>query len=73
MEESNNGKIKSFKDKVHFYYISLGSLTEVQNQLLLARDLGFIDKPEFQKLADQTVTANKLINGMIKKCKTFIK
>lgn len=27
------------KDKAHFYSIALGSLTEVQNQLLIAKDL----------------------------------
>lgn len=32
----------SYKEKSQFYSISLGSLTEVQNQLLIARDLKYI-------------------------------
>jgi len=57
---------KSVKEKKNFYYISLGSLTEVQNQLLVARDLEYISKESFKELAQQTVTVSKLINGLIK-------
>ncbi len=56
----------SNKEKVQFYYISLGSLTEVQNQLLIARDLGYINKQRFQEIASQTVIISKLINGLVK-------
>lgn len=61
----------SYKDKVVFYHISLGSLTEVQNQLLIAYDLTYLGKTEFNKLAEQTVVVNKLINGLIKGAKTM--
>ncbi len=54
------------KDKIHFYHIANGSLTETQNHLLVARDLGYISKEIFTNLADQTVLASKLINGLIK-------
>lgn len=62
----------SYKDKAHFYTVALGSLTELQNQLLVARDLRYISKDEFNNLASITVTANKLLNGLIKKSKTMI-
>lgn len=62
----------SWKEKVQFYYIALSSLTEVQNQLLLARDLGYISSIDFQKAADQSVKAQKLLTGLIKKAKSFI-
>ena len=62
----------SYKEKVQFYSISLGSLTEVQNQLLIARDIGYIDKDEFNKIAEITVVANKITNGLIKKSKSMI-
>jgi len=61
----------SYKEKTQFYAISLGSLTEVQNQLLIARDTGFISKDVFDKIADQTVLISKLCNGLIKKSKSF--
>jgi four helix bundle protein len=53
------------KEKLQFYYMSKGSLTELQNQLLIARDVGYIDNITFQKLAKQTIEASKLITGLI--------
>jgi four helix bundle protein len=63
----------SYKEKCQFYYLSLGSLTEVQNQLLVAKDVGYITKQEFEELANQTITVQKLLNKFISKTKTFIK
>ncbi len=59
---SRNGN----KEKVQFYYTALSSLTEIQNQLLIAKDLGYLDREEFMKLADETIEVSKLINGLIK-------
>ncbi len=59
----------SAKEKLNFFYIALGSLTEVQNQLLIARDLGYISQELFKQLANQTVIVSKLINGLIKSLK----
>lgn len=61
----------SYKEKSQFYSMALGSLTEVQNQLLIGKDLGYILKGDFQTIADTTVTVSKLINGLIKKSKTI--
>ena len=61
----------SYKEKVYFYSMALGSVTELQNQLLVARDVGYIPADEFQKLAEQSVRVHKIINGLIKKTKTF--
>lgn len=54
------------KDKAQFYAISLGSVTELQNQLLVARDVGYLEKEEFNKIASQTIVVHKLVNGLIK-------
>lgn len=51
--------------------MALGSLTEIQNQLLVARDLGYITKNEFGQIAQQTVIVNKLINGLIKSARVM--
>lgn len=64
---SRNGK----KEKVQFYYIALGSLTELQNQLLIAKDLSYLSLKEFNELANQTVTVNKLLSGFIKSAKNW--
>jgi four helix bundle protein len=56
----------TLKDKVHFYYIANGSLTETQNHLLVARDLKYLNNNNFKEIAEQTITTSKLINGLIK-------
>ncbi|MBI5733396.1 MAG: four helix bundle protein [Candidatus Kerfeldbacteria bacterium] len=33
---------QGYSEKIHFYSIAQGSVTEVQNQLLIARDIGYI-------------------------------
>lgn len=57
---------QSYKEKTQFYSISLGSVTEVQNQLLVARDIKYMDSGQFQKIAQQTIVVHKLVNGLIK-------
>ena len=57
---------KTYKEKTQFYTIALGSLTELQNQLLVARDVKYISNDLFIALARQTVEVSKLVNGLIK-------
>jgi len=60
---------KCVPEKVRFYYIAHGSLTEVQNQLLIARDVGYIDEVIFSEINNQLVLVQKLINGLIRSTK----
>lgn len=55
-----------FKDKIKFYYNSRGSAAEVQNFLLLARDIGYIDFEKCKILNEMTDDVGRLINGLIK-------
>lgn len=57
---------RSNKEKGQFYYMALGSTTELQNQLLIDRDLGYMTKEDFKKLADSSITVHKLVFGLIK-------
>lgn len=61
------------KDKNQFYYIALGSLTEIQNQLMVARDLEYLAKEQFIMVAELTVVVHKLINGLLKTSVTKIR
>jgi len=63
---------QSYKEKIQFYSISQGSTTEVQNQLLISKDLNYIDSEIFPRLAEQSVTIHKLINGLIKSSRKYI-
>ena len=60
---------QSYKEKVQFYSMALSSVSELQNQLLIARDVNYITRQEFQKIADQSIKAHKLLSGLIKKSK----
>lgn len=60
---------QSNKEKLQFYFTAKGSLTELQNQLLIARDVGYITNEQFQDTAKQTVIVGKLITGLIKSLK----
>lgn len=57
---------KTLSDKSHFYTMSHGSVAEVQNQLLIARDLQYLDQKQFSQIAEQTVLTHKLLTGLIK-------
>lgn len=52
------------KEKNHFLSIASGSLSEVENQLMIARDIGYIDMETFRTLYDQAVEAHKVLNGL---------
>jgi len=56
----------TLKDKNYFYYMALGSVTELQNQLIIARDINYLESKKFSFLAKQTILVHKLINGLIK-------
>jgi len=43
-----------------------GSATELQNQLLIAKDVGYLTHADFQAIAEQTVTVRKLLNALIR-------
>ena len=60
---------QSLKEKIQFYSIAQGSNTELQNQLLIAKDIGYLKQDPFSKIATQTTKVSKLLNGLIKYCK----
>lgn len=61
------------KEKQQFYFMAKGSLTELQNQLLVAKDLGYINLSVFKKLAEQTVIVHKLVNGLLNSSQSYTK
>lgn len=60
---------RSRKEKTQFFHMALGSITELQNQLLVARDINYISKDDFKILAEKTIVVSKLTNGLIKSSK----
>lgn len=63
---------KTYKDKVYFYYLAFGSVNEIQNQLLICRDLTYISSKDYEEIIQQQIIVSKLLQGIIKKTKSFI-
>lgn len=61
---------RGVKEKIQFYSMALGSLTELQNQIIVAKDVKYFNVRSYNKLNDQTVVVHKLINGLIKGTKS---
>ncbi len=61
---------QSNKEKINFYFIALGSLTEIQSQLLLAQDLLFITHEQCSALIDEATVVGKMLNSLISKIKS---
>lgn len=55
-----------YAEKIRFYHIAQGSVTELQNQLIIAKDLEYLKKTDFENLFAQSIIVHKLINGIIK-------
>lgn len=62
---------ETIKDRVHFYIISLGSLNETQNQLLISKDVGYLSLENWSKLEEQIIIVNKMLNGLIKRSRSY--
>ena len=54
-----------FKDKIRFYYMARGSVSEVQNLLIIAKDLHYTGDKLSDELIERSNRAQALINGLI--------
>ena len=63
---------QGYKERVQFYYLAQGSLTELKNQILIAKDVGYLPKQDFDRLMDQADKTHRLLQGLITKSKSFL-
>lgn len=56
----------SKKDTCRFFYISKGSLYELETQIYLSLDLKYLSEKELEKIILQLTSVRKLIIGLIK-------
>ena len=61
---------KSYKEKINFFFVSKGSLVELQNQLIISKDIGFLDENKFNIIYNQSVEVHKILNSLITKSRT---
>ncbi|PIP86999.1 four helix bundle protein [Candidatus Campbellbacteria bacterium CG22_combo_CG10-13_8_21_14_all_36_13] len=57
---------KTKKDKEHFYLISIGSLKEVESQLILSKDLGYVSDQDYIQLRELMAKVSMLLYGLQK-------
>jgi four helix bundle protein len=62
---SRNGQ----KDKMQFYSIALGSLTETLSHAYIALDLGYIKRQDIINLETLIADLQKMLNGLFKSAK----
>ena len=63
---------QGYKEKVQFYYLAQGSLIELKNFIIIAKDVNYLKHVEFETLMNQANLTHKLLQGLITKSKTFI-
>jgi len=57
---------KGAREKDQFYAIANGSLTELENQLLIAEGIGYIDSKLLNRVIQQCDTVHKMLYGLRK-------
>ena len=55
----------SRKELLQFLFHARGSLLELRIQITIAKELGFVDDVEGQKLTDHASEVGRLLNGLI--------
>jgi len=61
------GAARSYdKEFIHFLSISSGSLSEVETQIIIAAELGFINELEKEKVLNSLIEIRAQLNGLIK-------
>ena len=56
----------------HFLGQSRGSLFELETQLAIAFDLGFLDQAEFNRLGSYTTEVRRLLNGLLNSLRSTV-
>lgn len=59
------------KDKINFYTMAKASLLEVESQILIAKDLGYISEKDSLSLVSDCDRIGRLISGMIKSAESW--
>jgi len=54
-----------------FLQIAMGSASELEYQLLLARDLDYLQNPEYERLAAHAVEVKKMLSSLTQKVKAL--
>ena len=54
------------RDFIHFLYISNGSISELETQLVLGVEYGYLKEDDIQRAMELAVETSKMLNSLIK-------
>ena len=54
------------KEYIQFLFHSIGSCGEMETQLIIARDLGYLDVKKFDLLTEKTNHITRMLNNLVK-------
>jgi four helix bundle protein len=57
------------KEFGRFLYVAMGSASELEYHLLLARDLNVLLTPDYQRLVDEVIEVKRMLTSLIQKLK----
>lgn len=63
---------QSNKEYIQFLYIALGSVMELETQLVITYNLGYLNEKKFDSLSKEVSEIRKMLNGLIKYRKSKI-
>ncbi|NOX89164.1 MAG: four helix bundle protein [Calditrichaeota bacterium] len=62
---------RSKKDFIKFLYIALGSLSELETQIIISQNLRFLSESDSEKLLQRMFKIRSQLNGLIKSVSKF--
>lgn len=63
---------QGYREKIQFYYLAQGSLTELKNQLMIAKDVGYLNEEKYINFIENANHVHRLLQGLIKKSKDIL-
>jgi four helix bundle protein len=57
---------QSQKNKINFYHMSLGSLRELENQIIISVDLNYLSRDQYGKIQILIQEVDRMLNGLIR-------
>ncbi len=62
---------KGDSEMARFLYISLGSASELEYQIILAHDLNYLPNPEYGRIAAQVVEVKRMLSSLMQKVRAM--
>ncbi len=63
----------SYKEKAHFYNMSKGSLAELQDQLLISKDVMYLSEEKYNAIELDLIRVQMILSKFIQKTESFVR